>query len=127
TPAGAAVYGPLGFMPSLQLRRLKLEKSAAAKATPSPSVCSLDEFIARDAGAMGFDRSFLLKEFGGRPGSRIVSDGHAMALVRDGRTARQIGPLFSDAPAHALALVEAIVRSETGPWLVDAVHSQNAF
>ena len=31
--------------------------------------------IARDAGAMGFDRSTLLSEFAARPGSRIVSDG----------------------------------------------------
>ena len=26
TPAGATVYGPLGFTPTLQLRRLRLEK-----------------------------------------------------------------------------------------------------
>ena len=38
----------------------------------------------------------------------------AMALVRDGRTARHIGPLFADHPDQALALVDAIVRSETG-------------
>src|SRR5439155_3187316 len=68
TPAGAAVYGPLGFTPTLQLRRLKLAKPAAVKATPSLSVSSLDEFIARDVSAMGFDRSFLLREFGGRSG-----------------------------------------------------------
>ena len=28
TPAGAAVYGPLGFTPMLPLRRLRLERSA---------------------------------------------------------------------------------------------------
>ena len=50
-----------------------------------------------------------------------------MALVRDGRTARHIGPLFADRADHALALVDAIVRSETGPWLIDAVHSQEEF
>jgi len=127
TPAGAAVYGPLGFTPTLQLRRLKLERPAAVKATTSLSVNSLDEFIARDVSAMGFDRSFLLREFGGRSGSSIASDGPAMALVRDGRTARQIGPLFADRADHALALVDAIVRSETGPWLIDAVASQDAF
>ena len=32
-----------------------------------------------------------------------------MALVRDGRTARHIGPLFATTPAHALALVDDIV------------------
>jgi hypothetical protein len=50
-----------------------------------------------------------------------------MALVRDGRTARQIGPLFADTPADSLTLVDAITQSETGPWLLDAVHSQKEF
>ena len=78
-------------------------------------------------GAMGFDRSTLLSEFSARPGSRIVSDDRAMALVRNGRTARHIGPLLADRADQALALVDAIVRSETGPWLIDAVHSQEEF
>jgi GNAT superfamily N-acetyltransferase len=127
TPAGANVYGPLGFTPTLQLRRLRLEKPAHAGSSPQPSNCSLDDLIARDRTAMGFDRTALLTEFGGRPGSRILTDGHAMALVRDGRAARQIGPLFADTPQRALALTDAIVRSETGPWLIDAVHSQGEF
>ncbi len=76
---------------------------------------------------MGFDRSLLLTEFAGRSGSRLVSSGDAMALVRDGRTARQIGPLFAESHQSALALVDAIVRSEQGPWLIDAVHSQDEF
>ena len=127
TPDGATVYGPLGFTPTLQLRRLRLTHPREAKAPPSLSTCNLDEFIAHDARAMGFDRSPLLTEFGERPGSRIVTDGNAMALVRDGRTARHIGPIFADQADQALALVDAIVQSETGPWLIDAVHSQDAF
>jgi GNAT superfamily N-acetyltransferase len=127
TPAGANVYGPLGFTPTLQLRRLRLEKPVKAGASPSPSNCGLDELTARDGSAMGFDRAALLAEFAGRPGSRILTDGCAMALVRDGRAARQIGPLFADTPQSALALTEAIVRSETGPWLIDAVHSRDEF
>ena len=50
-----------------------------------------------------------------------------MALVRDGRTARHIGPLLADRADQALALVDAIVGSEAGPWLIDAVHSQEEF
>ena len=45
----------------------------------------------------------------------------------NGRTARHIGPLLADRADQALALVDAIVRSETGPWLIDAVHSQEEF
>ena len=96
TPAGAAVYGPLGFTPTLQLRRLRLEAPAGVRTFHPLSACSPAEFVARDQRAMGFDRCPLLTEFAGRSGSRMVSSGGAAALVRDGRTARQIGPLFAD-------------------------------
>ena len=129
TPAGAGVYGPLGFTPTLQLRRLRLENSDLPKAgkPASPATADLAQLTARDSSALGFDRSILLAEFAGRPGSRLLSSGGAFALVRDGRTARQIGPLFADDAAGALALVEAIVRSENGPWLIDAVNEQTEF
>jgi GNAT superfamily N-acetyltransferase len=127
TPAGASVYGPLGFTSTLQLRRLRLEKFAETKTTEPPSVSSPDALIARDSDAMGFDRSPLLSEFAARPGSRIVSGTSAIALVRNGRTARQIGPLLADRADQAMALVDAIVRSETEPWLIDAVFSQEEF
>jgi GNAT superfamily N-acetyltransferase len=125
TPAGAAVYGPLGFTPTIQLRRLRLENAlAVGAALPAGKI---DEFITCDIGAMGFDRRELLQELGNRPGSRLVSSGDAMALVRDGRTARHIGPLFATTPAHALAMVKNIVASEQGAILIDAVANQNQF
>jgi GNAT superfamily N-acetyltransferase len=129
TPEGATVYGPLGFTPTLQLRRLRLVNSTAEKAgaPQSLSACDVAQFATRDLSAMGFDRSPLLAELGGRPGSRLLSNGDAVALVRDGRTARHIGPLFADRPDRALALVDAIVRSETGPVLIDAVSTQEEF
>jgi GNAT superfamily N-acetyltransferase len=127
TPAGATVYGPLGFMPTLQLRRLRLQKPLGFTATRPLSAGNLDALAARDSSTMGFDRSSLLSEFSARPGSRIVSEDRAMALVRNGRTARHIGPLLADRADQALALVDAVVRSETGPWLIDAVHSQEEF
>jgi GNAT superfamily N-acetyltransferase len=129
TPAGAAVYGPLGFKPTLQLRRLRLKQamSAKAEARPSLSPCDIETFIARDRRAMGFDRGALLAEIGGRSGSRLLSNGEAFALVRDGRTARHIGPLFAASPDQALAMVNAIVRSETGPLLIDAINEQADF
>ncbi|MBB4391297.1 GNAT family N-acetyltransferase [Bradyrhizobium sp. ERR14] len=126
TPDGAAVYGPLGFTPTLQLRRLKLMKPARAEAPPSSSA-TLDALRIRDRRAIGFDRTALLSAFAQRSGSRIVGANGAIALVRDGRTARHIGPLLADNAAAALALVDAIVRSETSPLLLDAVASQAAF
>lgn len=129
TPAGAAVYGPLGFKPMLELRRLRLENFVPMKAEAPELLpaCDLTQFSARDSGAMGFDRSALLTELGGRSGSRLLSNGHAVALIRDGRKARHIGPLFADHPDQALALVDAIAQSETGPLLIDVVSSQAEF
>jgi GNAT superfamily N-acetyltransferase len=129
TPEGAAVYGPLGFTPTLQLRRLRLAHSASADAGASEpaSIHRLDQFTARDASAMGFDRGLLLMELGGRSGSGLISRDDAVALVRDGRKARHIGPLFAGNPDQALAMVGEIARSESGPLLIDAVHTQTEF
>lgn len=126
TPDGAAVYGPLGFTPTVQLRRLKLAKPGRTSGQAA-SVASLDRLRARDRRATGLDRSALLTAFAQRPGTRIVSASGAIALVRDGRTARHIGPLFADHAAAALTLVNAIAQSEDRPLLLDAVASQGAF
>ena len=125
TPTGAAVYGPLGFVPTIQLRRLRLDRPPAMGA-PLPRG-KLGDFITCDISAMGFDRRTLLEELAGRPASRLVSNGDALALVRNGRTARHIGPVFADSPAHALKMVHDIAASEAGPLLIDAVTTQHAF
>ena len=125
TPAGAAVYGPLGFTPTIQLRRLRLEQASGPGAAPPAG--KIDEFITCDLSAMGFDRRELLQELGNRPASRLVSSGDAMALVRDGRTARHIGPLFATTAKDALAMVREIAAAEQGPILIDAVASQDEF
>ncbi len=127
TPAGAGVYGPLGFTPTLQLRRLRLEISLKAEAPALLPAGDLAQLKQRVRSSMGFDRSALLAEFVGRPGSRLLSNGDAIGLVRDGRTARHIGPLFADTPDRALALVDGIARSETGPLLIDAVSTSEKF
>jgi GNAT superfamily N-acetyltransferase len=72
TPAGASVYGPLGFLPTLQLQRLRLQKPQGATAARPLSSGNLDALAARDGSAMGFDRSTLLSEFAARPGSHRV-------------------------------------------------------
>jgi GNAT superfamily N-acetyltransferase len=129
TPDGAAVYGRLGFEPASELRRLRLENPAPRQAGTLQPVGTGDfeEFVARDRRGIGFDRRTLLTEISGRPGSRLLSNGGATALVRDGRTARYIGPLFADRPDRALALVDEIARSKAGPVLVDAVSTQDDF
>jgi hypothetical protein len=108
---------------------LRFAGSASRETTTAklPADGRLDDLIARDCGAMGFDRSALLGELAGRPGSQLISHGNAMALIRDGRTARQLGPLFADSIASATALVEAVVQSETNPVLIDVVSDHQEF
>jgi GNAT superfamily N-acetyltransferase len=127
TPAGARVYGPLCFTPTLGVQRLG-HKGSGAHAVPLSEPApkdAFDDLLARDRQAMGFDRSTLLRELNARPGSRLVSHDGAIGLIRDGRKARHIGPLFADRPEQALALVTDIVRSEPGPLLIDAVDSRS--
>lgn len=126
TPAGATVYGPLGFAPTLELRRLRLAEGTK-RPTTTPAIGDLETLIARDADVMGFERRALLSEFAARPGSRIASGEGAIAMVRDGRTARHIGPVIADRADQASNLVESIAGSEPGPLLIDAVFSQNEF
>jgi GNAT superfamily N-acetyltransferase len=127
TPAGAAVYGRLGFAPTIQLRRLRFENSSTATDGAPLPAGNLSSLIISDTGAMGFSRRELLLELAERPGSRLVSNGDAIALVRDGRAARHIGPLFADSPARALAMVRDIVAHEAGSLTIDAVATQRAF
>lgn len=118
TPAGAAVYGGLGFTPTGKMLRMR---QAAATATKAPlRAGDFQDLLARDVRAMGFNRRALLQELCGRDGSRLVSQGNAIALVRDGRTARHVGPLLADDAASAARLLAAIVQSENGALLIDA-------
>jgi GNAT superfamily N-acetyltransferase len=126
TPAGATVYGPLGFAPTLELRRLRFAGSAVALPRLAQDG-DINEMIAHDRRAMGFDRSALLRELGGRSGSQLISLGDAVALIRDGRAARQIGPLFANDAGSATALIETILQSETGPVLIDVVSEHGEF
>jgi len=125
TPAGAAVYGPLGFTQTIQLRRFRL--AASASAGGKFAVGRLGDFLTLDIGAIGFGRRDLLQELCGRPGSQLHSSGDAMALIRDGRAARHIGPVFAKDAIHALAIVRDVAASETACLLIDAVATQETF
>jgi hypothetical protein len=127
TPAGATVYGPLGFTPVLELRRLRFSGSDSPASPELQSSGRLDDFILRDRRAMGFDRSALLREFAARRGSQLMARKGAIALIREGRTARHIGPVYADGGDGALAIVDAITATQSGPVLIDAVESHREF
>lgn len=125
TPAGAAVYGGLGFTPTGKILRMRHAASPATK-VPLPAG-DFEELVARDGRAMGFDRRALLQELCGRDGSRLVAQDNAIALVRDGRTARHVGPLLADDAASAARLLAAIVQSENGALLIDVNGDDDRF
>lgn len=126
TPAGETVYGPMGFHTSLSVRRFRRQRDGAL---PPPAPDAVDEagrleLLRRDQAAMGFDRSALLDAFCARPGSRLYRRDSAVCLVRDGRKARQIGPLYADQPGHAIALLDAIVGGEGGSHIIDVIETR---
>jgi len=81
TPAGATVYGPLGFTPTIELRRLRLANASGSKRATLPAG-KLDAFVASDISTIGFDRRELLQELSGRANSKLVSNGHALKVHR---------------------------------------------
>lgn len=127
TPDGATVYEPLGFSGVAELRRLRLIDRRQVTHGVALREGKLPDLIARDRSAFGFDRTDLLTELGTRAGSRLLELKGAIALVRDGRVARHIGPLFAPDTSSALALVDAIVATEATSILLDAVAGPSRF
>ncbi|GAC1549780.1 MAG: GNAT family N-acetyltransferase [Beijerinckiaceae bacterium] len=126
TPAGASVYKPMGFAETgiglLRIRRTTEVLSSAIPSRTSPE--SIRRLLEADRRAMGFDRSKLLEHFAGRDGSIIYATGDALALVRTGRKARHIGPVYATSEASAIGLLDAVLRSESGSLVVDLSSAQ---
>ncbi|MBV9392980.1 MAG: GNAT family N-acetyltransferase [Methylobacteriaceae bacterium] len=128
TPAGAAVYRPIGFTETgLSLARLRRTSDGGGmQPRQRASAASLQRLLDADRRAMGFDRGDLIREFADRAGSSICETGGAIALVRDGRKARQIGPVYAQEESAAIGLLQDIVNAEAGSLLIDisTAHSQ---
>lgn len=125
TPAGAGVYGGLGFTPTGKMLRMR---HASAKATKVPLLAGqFDDLAKRDLRAMGFDRRALLQELCDRDGSRLVAQDGAILLIRNGRTARHVGPLLAEDAGSAARLLAAIVQSENGALLIDVNGDDHGF
>jgi GNAT superfamily N-acetyltransferase len=121
TPAGAAVYRPMGFAETgLRLARLRRTSSASsAQPTQTASAASMQKLLDADRRAMGWDRSKLGGQFARRAGSSIYEVDGAIGLVRVGRKARQIGPAYAENDMAAIALLDRVLAEETGSLLID--------
>ena len=128
TPAGATVYAPMGFHPAQTLQRFRRRRDEPAStrmAAGELATGTLADLLDRDRHAIGFDRSALLSALSGRGDSHLYVHGSAVCLVRQGRKARQIGPLFADNAADATALLDGIVTHEDGPHIIDVIDGNN--
>jgi GNAT superfamily N-acetyltransferase len=128
TPAGATVYRPMGFAEiGLGLTRLRRTCGApAAQWDHAVSVAMLQQLLDADRRAMGFDRGELIRHFAARGGSSIHATDDAIGLVRTGRKARQIGPVYAQSDMGTIPLLQRILGEETGSLVIDlsARHSK---
>jgi hypothetical protein len=104
-------------------------RRTGAKATSRPIRAHLDKDLQKlvdaDRRAMGFDRSELIRHFAARADSTICETGDAIGLVRAGRKACQIGPVYADNEAAAVALLEHIVEEKSGSLVIDLSAAQS--
>jgi GNAT superfamily N-acetyltransferase len=131
TPAGRAVYQPLGFRDGWPIQRWR--RRAPGKAPGTNEIRSLEDkdwsqVLSLDALAFGCDRSPLLERLRERSrGFACVLEGKGFLLGREGRVATQLGPIVADDEACAAALAaHALARLKT-PVIVDALERHGAF
>jgi GNAT superfamily N-acetyltransferase len=127
TPAGAAVYGRLGFKRIFDLCRWERIASAGSRrlhasepaGRPAGIPC-LGVFARLDAGAFGAKRWFLLENFLRRPQTRAFALGdRGFLLARRGYRAMQLGPLVAETQSEALRLLETSLPELDGPLFLD--------
>jgi GNAT superfamily N-acetyltransferase len=136
TPAGREVYRQEGFRDTWTFKRFALEKGVrtnfriSGKSDESgrrdpvsgfPEICS-DPFFRLDVEAFGASREVLLRDLQRRlPAAALAIDGRGFVLGRDGREARQLGPLVARDEAAALALLQSGLAAVQPPLYVDVV------
>jgi GNAT superfamily N-acetyltransferase len=129
TPAGRAVYAPLGFNDIYPLTRFEVGSLARGAHPPATDVkpagdAELKTIADYDLPVFGEDRSALLGVWLRRQpllahiavaGSRLAG----FVLGRDGRRATQVGPLVAENADIAIRLVDAALAAIEGPVLID--------
>jgi GNAT superfamily N-acetyltransferase len=123
TPAGREVYRQEGFRDTWSFKRFALERSIpAAGGSARPIGGEWDELLRLDHEAFGASRETLLRALERRmPQCALSAGGNGFVLGRDGREARQIGPLVARDEGTAVALLQQAVRTVAAPLYLDAV------
>jgi len=130
TPAGEEVYKPLGFRSHFTLKRWQGVLAAGGNGRPtgvrSLTDADVDAIVAYDRDVFGGDRSRVLRYLARQAGRNawLATAGNGYLLSRPGRTARQLGPLYSDDPVTASHLLSAAFAEITGPAFIDVPDHQ---
>jgi GNAT superfamily N-acetyltransferase len=127
TPAGASVYGRLGFKRIFDLCRWERittsdpHRLRGFEPTERPAgIPCLGAFARLDAGAFGAERHFLFEDFLRRPQTRAFAWGNSgFLLARHGCRATQLGPLVAETESDAIGLLELSLADLNGPIFLD--------
>jgi GNAT superfamily N-acetyltransferase len=127
TPAGAAVYRPLGFRDVFSTRRWQgIGRDGSPSGVRQATAADLPRLTELDAKAFGAPRPFLLASFLARLGTRaFVGDG-GFVVRRSGFRADQIGPLVAQDEAAAANLLDAALDAAPGPVFLDLIDGRKS-
>lgn len=130
TPAGEPVYRSLGFGPHFSFQRWETDVAPDIRADARPPGKKAMALIkAYDRRVFGGDRYAILKTLSARGDgqSRIAGHDSGYLLGRNGRVARQIGPICADTSKIAIDLLDRALAEISGPVFVDACDHQQQF
>jgi N-acetylglutamate synthase-like GNAT family acetyltransferase len=125
TPAGREVYRHEGFRDRWGFSRLATKSISPAPADGSVRAIRDSDWawiLELDAAAFGASRERLLRGLARRmPEAALVSEGRGFLLGRDGREARQVGPLVARDEQTATRLLSHALRTVEPPTYIDVV------
>jgi GNAT superfamily N-acetyltransferase len=123
TPAGREVYRQEGFRDTWTFKRFQLSSGtepdlrSPRRAGQMVTVTHFD----LDRKAFGADRSRLLRALAARLPQAALAEPKGFVLGREGREARQIGPLVACDEETAMALLQSALAAVPAPVYLDVV------
>jgi GNAT superfamily N-acetyltransferase len=113
SPAATDIYAALGFLPLGTMERWAGQGGGEPAATASANLV-LDQL------AFGADRGFLLEDFLSRPHNLAFRSPQGYAILRQGSSAWQLGPIVAE-QSQATALAIEAIGAASGRVLVDVL------
>ena len=124
TPAGREVYRQEGFRDSWGFKRYVLSTQVKTAANQVRLIHDRDWpwILELDLQAFGASREMLLRSLAQRlPEAALVVEGRGFILGREGREARQVGPLIAADREAAMSLLSAGLGAVRPPVYLDLV------